>query len=101
MTGWISPEVAITCLFLAVLFVRLGLITFGITAIKATVTPAWSRVVPLLIGVLPIILVFLLLLVRDGLGFRHSETVIERIAFVLLGGLWMLQGYALWSEVKE
>ncbi len=79
------------------LLVRVGLIAFGIAAIRARVSPSWSRILPLAIGVLPLILVFLLLLVRDGLGLRHSETAILVIAFVSLGSLWTMLGYALWS----
>ena len=69
-----------------------GLVLFGIATIRAKVLPRWSRVLPLITGLL-LALGFLVALSIGEWGF--GVTVLS------LGLGWMLLGYVVWSDHAE
>lgn len=75
--------------FAASLAIFVGLVLLGIAALRAGIlSPRW-RVLPLVIGLLALLPVWVL-------AFVHLE-----LPVVVLGLAWVLLGYALWLEKSE
>ncbi len=83
-----------------IFIVPTGLLLFGIGVIKANVLPSWSRALPLVIGLISLLGIFIgivqMVLRGDTVGGWGLITII-----VSLGLGWVLLGYALWSGTQE
>lgn len=85
-----------------ILICHLGLIPFGIATLRAAAPPQWSRPVPLLGALLgPLIM-------ASRLPFSPLLGLGDPVGYLLLwsgpavfGLVWVLLGYALWSEGKR
>ena len=79
------------------LLAHLGLLLFGVIAIKKAKPLHWSRCVPLLIAALPAPF-FLLRGLDVFLSVPMlSETALTGLYSISVGLLWFLLGYAVWT----
>ena len=74
---------------IAALSIFVGLVLLGLATLRADILPRRWRVLPLTIGLLALLPVWVL-------AFIHLE-----LPVVVLGLAWMLLGYLLWSESRE
>jgi len=84
--GRIGGVLAYLALALASLAIIIGLVLLGIVTLRAGILPTRWRMLPLAIGLLALLPVWVL-------AFVHVE-----LPVVVLGIGWVLLGYALWSE---
>ncbi len=83
-----------------IFIVPTGLVLFGVGVIKANVLPSWSRALPLDIGLISLLGIFIGIVEMVLRGDAVAEWGL--ITIILAFGLgWVLLGYALWSGTPE
>ncbi len=83
-----------------IFIVPTGLLLFGIGVIKANVLPSWSRALPLDIGLISLLGIFIGIVEMALRGDTVAEWGL--ITIILALGLgWVLLGFALWSDTPE
>ena len=83
-----------------IVIVPTGLVLFGVGVIKANVLPSWSRALPLNIGLISLLGIFIGIVEMVLRGDTVAERGLITIIFSLGLG-WVLLGFALWSDTQE
>ena len=94
MMGWIIFALGL------IFIVPMGLVVFGVGVIKAKVLPSWSRALPLVIGLISLLGIFIGIVQSVLRGDTVAEWGLITIVFSLGLG-WVLLGFALWSDTQE
>ena len=87
---WIGSEIGWMLFLLGFLIMSIGLVLFGVAAVRANELPRW-RALPLMVGVAGL-MAFL---------FGPFLVAAADLLLTLIGVGWILLGYALWSEKDE
>lgn len=77
------------------------LVLFGVAAIRTNAPPRW-RIVPLVVGIMPVIFFGVIMLYKALSGWWVTDEGLIRFgevgAAVVIGGGWSVLGYMIWSD---